>query len=122
MHFVKWHILPNGSTLPPMECRGWGERICMARVEIVEKKIFAIEKFKVQILHGDGADARSDKSGIPQYTFSNAAQNKLTVNKWIKKRFMTEYPGLKVKVLDADDKEVNGNTTLGNLRDTYLKE
>ena len=94
----------------------------MPKIKNVEKKIWDIEAFGVTILHGDGRDVRSDKRGIPQYPFDRAAQNSFTVKDWIKTRFTKKYPGFKVKVFNADNEEVNGNTTLGTLRDTYLED
>jgi hypothetical protein len=94
----------------------------MPKVKNVEKKIWDVEGFDVAILHGDGKDIRGDKKGIPQYTFDKAAQNSFTIKEWTKKRFLKKYPGFQVKVFNADNVEVSGNTTLGNLRDTYLED
>lgn len=52
----------------------------VATIKSVEKKIEAVEGFRVTIKHGrDGRDVRSDKQGIPQYSYERAAKGRMSV-------------------------------------------
>ena len=39
-----------------------------------------------------------------------------------KNRFLTQYPGFEVEVIDGDGNSVPGQTTLGTVRDSYVAE
>jgi hypothetical protein len=91
----------------------------MSNVANVERKIRRVEGFRVRVLHLRGADVRSDREGIPQYTYHRAADNNITVQTWKATRFRPSYPGFEVDVLDARGNSVQGNTKLETVRETY---
>ena len=93
----------------------------MPKVKNVEKKIWDIEGFVVAF-HQNGKNVHGAKDGIPQYQYSKAAKNDMTVNEWKMKRFGQSYPGYDVVVYDGDGDEVLGQTKLGTVRDTYLED
>jgi hypothetical protein len=88
----------------------------------IEKRIWDIEGFDVNILHEDRRNLRADKSDLPQYPYQNAAKNDWTVEAWKAQRFRPNYPGYDVEVLNGTNDPVPGNTKLGNVRDTYSDE
>jgi hypothetical protein len=93
----------------------------MASVKTVERQIGNCEGFDVAICHRDGRDVRSDRTGLPGYTFEKASKGTWTVAQWKESRFYPEYSGWEVDVLDADGETVKGNTLLGNVRETYYE-
>lgn len=93
----------------------------MPKVKNVEKKIWDVEGFAVE-LHKGGKNVHGAKKGVPQYDYDRAAKNDMTVSQWSVKRFGQSYPGYEVVVLDGDGKEVPGQTRLGTVRDTYLED
>ena len=93
----------------------------MPKLKNVEKKIWDTEGFDVKFLQ-NGKDVHGDKQGIPQYSYSKAAKNDMTVNEWKKVRFGQSYPGFDVMVLDGHGERVAAQTKLGTVRDTYLEE
>ena len=84
----------------------------MAKVKNVEKRIWDLEEFAVQILHLGGRDVRSDRTGLPQYPYKIRASDDMTVEHWKTIRFRRVYPGFEVVVLDGDGRTVHGNTKL----------
>ena len=91
----------------------------MATIKSIEKRIWDIEGFEVQIVTEDGRDVRDDKVLNKQYEAGRAAKNSYTVNEWRENRFKVQFPGFDVNVLDGNGNKARGNLTLGNLRDTY---
>lgn len=86
------------------------------KVGSAEDKINEIEGFKVKFTQ-NGVDVRSDRSGVPQYSFNMRASKSWTVSEWKLKRFKICYPGYDVKVFDKSGQEVlNGQTKLENIR------
>jgi hypothetical protein len=94
----------------------------MALLKNVEKRIWDVEGFDVVIRHADGRDMRSDRDGIPMYSFDRAAKHSMTTASWRDQRFAPKYPGLDVDVLDGQGATVNGNALLSTVRDTYLED
>ncbi|MBI5584515.1 MAG: hypothetical protein HY892_11895 [Deltaproteobacteria bacterium] len=93
----------------------------MPKVMNVEKKIWDVEGFNV-VFSRNGKNIRGDKNGMPQYLFSNAAKNDITVTKWKDLRINPNYPGIDVAVLDGDGNAVAGNSKVGSIRDSYSEE
>ena len=93
----------------------------MPKVKNVEKHIWDVEGFGVAF-HQNGKDVHGAKSGIPQYSYSKAAKNNMTVSEWKTKRFGQSYAGYDVVVYDGDGEVVSGQTTLGTVRDTYIDD
>jgi hypothetical protein len=91
----------------------------VSQVDRVERKIRRVEGFAVRILWPSLRDVRSDKEGVPNYTFERAAKDDFTVAAWKHQRFYPSYPGYEVEVLNGRDKVVAGNTKLGTVRKTY---
>jgi hypothetical protein len=91
----------------------------MSRVRNVEKRIFDIEGFEVRIRNQDGR-ALPYNGDLPMYTcYERMAPNKWRVQEWKDTRFYRDYPGFKVDVFDGNGRVARGNSTLGNIRDTY---
>lgn len=88
----------------------------MPKTKVVEDKIQSVEHFPIKFLTPAGIDVRSDKEGIPQYKYSNAAPDSFTVSEWRDKRFRQQYPGYDVKVFMKDGKVASGNMKLANVR------
>lgn len=94
----------------------------MPKVKNVEKKIWDTEGFDVEF-RKNGKDVHGAKDGLPQYPYSKAAKNDMTVSEWRQKRFSQSYPGYEVAVYDGDSNEVlAGQTKLGTIRDTYIED
>ena len=98
----------------------------MPKLEFTERKISVIEGFVVRFRHAapggsKGRDVRSDKKNLPSYSYRRKAAGTQTVAAWIESRFIKNYPGYKVEVLDGDGKKVHGKTLLSTLRSTYTK-
>lgn len=92
----------------------------MPKVKNVEKNIWEVEGFDIQIQHLDGKDVHGAKAGLPTYPYEKQAKNSMTVREWKDKRFGQVYPGYDVAVLDGDGVIVTaGNTHLGTVRDSY---
>lgn len=95
----------------------------MAQCKNVEKKIFEVEDFKVQIKDRDGSNVRDERELGCTYTKVNAADGNWTVDEWKRKRFEPDMSsGYKVDVLDYDGKVVKGHTKLKTVRTSYLKK
>ena len=92
----------------------------MPTLGTVEQKIEKIEGFKVNFIR-NGRKVRADKEDVPQYDYSNAAQDKHTVADWIAGRFNNRYSGYDVYVLYPSGKVASGNTILKTVRGTYQK-
>jgi len=91
----------------------------MVKVKSIEKKIWDVEEFDVELRHLNGDDVRSDRGNLPQYDKKRKAKNDMTVREWKDTRFSQRYPGFNVKVLDGDGNDVPGQTKLGTVRDSY---
>ena len=94
----------------------------MVKVKSVEKKIWDVEGFDVNMKHPDGSNVRSDRTNFPQFDKKRAAKNDMTVREWKDTRFGRQYPGYTVDVLDGDGEPVSGQTKLGTVRDSYADE
>ena len=94
----------------------------MALAKNVEKRIWDVEQFDVNIKHGDGRDMRGDREGIPMYDYDRMTKNSMTVAEWKAQRFQRNYPGLEVDVLSGTGETVPGNTLLANVRDSYAED
>jgi hypothetical protein len=91
----------------------------MTNVNRVERRIETVEGFGVRIRRGDGRDVRSDKRGLPQYTYKRMAKGKMLVSEWKLGRFAKRYSGYRVDVLDGRGRIVQGNTRLSKVRESY---
>jgi hypothetical protein len=95
----------------------------MPKIKNIEKKIWDVEGFAVNILHPNGRDVRDDYSGLKQqYPYGNMAKNNMTVDSWKNNRFKSTYPGYDVEVLDGEGDSCTGHKKLGTVRDTYCEE
>jgi len=90
----------------------------MPKVKNIEKKIFKVEHFNVQI-RSNGRDANSNTRINPQYPFKRKASRNITVNRWKTNRFRFLYSGFDVAVLDVNRNECRGNTRLQAVRESY---
>ena len=88
------------------------------KVETVEKRIANLEGFDVKFLD-NGKDVHGNKENTPQYPFTYAAKNDMTVAEWKETRFQQTYPGYDVAVLDGNGSKVPGQTRLSTLRESY---
>lgn len=93
----------------------------MPKVKNVERRIWDVEGFDVAF-HQNGKDVHGAKEGIPQYSYSKAAKNDMTVNEWKLGRFAKSYPGYDVVVYDGNGNAVPGQTKISTVRDTYLED
>lgn len=90
----------------------------MPKVSIVEKRIFEIEGFQVDIIK-DGKNVRGDLQLPKQYEAERMTRNSMTVGDW-KNKFKTQYPGYDAAVYKNDGSKASGQTKLATVRDTYL--
>lgn len=90
----------------------------MPKVSIVEKRIFDIEGFQVDIMN-NGKNARNDLILPKQYEAERMTKNSMTVSEW-KMKFKKQYPGYDVVVYKNDGSKASGQTKLSTVRDTYL--
>ena len=95
-------------------------RRSMAKVGRAELRISQIEGFLVKIRHLDGADVRSDRTGMPTWPYERAAKDAWTVADWKRERFTPTYPGFNADVLDGDGSP--GQTRLESVRDSYVED
>jgi hypothetical protein len=93
----------------------------MPKVKNVEKKIWEIEGFDVAFKQAN-KNTHGNKTGVPQYGYSKAVKNDMTVAEWKEKRFGKNYPGFDVDIFDGDGDVVTGQTKIGTLRDTYQED
>lgn len=84
----------------------------------VEKRIYEIEEFEVNILTYDGKNLRSDASLPKQYEANRMTKNSFTVTDW-KIKFKTQFPGYDAEILDGAGNSVDGHTLLSTVRDSY---
>ena len=91
----------------------------MSTTANVERKIRRVEGFRVRILHLRRADVRGDRTGLPQYSYQNAADSDITVEHWKETRFRPSFPGFEVDVLDGRGRSVQGNMKLSTVRASY---
>ncbi|EQD56527.1 hypothetical protein B2A_05208 [mine drainage metagenome] len=95
----------------------------MPKIKNVEKKIWDVEGFYVQIRHHGGKNVHGAKQVPPQYHYQNAAKKDMSVSDWKKGRFAITYPGYEVAVFDGDGREITaGQTQLESVRDSYADE
>jgi hypothetical protein len=87
----------------------------------VEKRIWDVEEFNVYFAHLSGQDVRMERL-VPEYPYESPATDNITVETWKATRFRPNYPGFEVGVLNAEDKDVHGNTMLWTVRNSYLEE
>ena len=93
----------------------------MALVKNVEKRIYDIEGFEVDIKQ-NGRNMRDDRD-IPMYpAYERMARNSMTVEEWKNRRFRPNYAGLDVDVKNGNGDAVAGQTQLGTVRDSYAVE
>lgn len=93
----------------------------MPKARFIEKHIWDIEGFEVQItqtIDGRDRDVRGDKILPKQYEAERASKNSFTVSEW-KQKFQIQFPGYNVNVLNYDGSKARGNTKLSTVRDTY---
>lgn len=90
----------------------------MPKVSIVEKRIFDIEGFQVDIVR-DGKNVRGDLQLPKQYEAERMTRNSMTVGDW-KNKFRTQYPGYDAIVYKNSGEKASGQTKLATVRDTYL--
>lgn len=90
----------------------------MPKVSIVEKRIFEIEGFQVDIVK-DGKNVRGDMQLPKQYEAERMTRNSMTVGDW-KNKFQSQFPGYDTIVYKNDGSIANGQTKLAKVRDTYL--
>ena len=91
----------------------------MSKIKNVEQRIWNVEGFAAHFLYLDGKDVRGDKTGLPPYPYERAAADDITVEAWKQHRFRQVYPGYDVRVVDAYNTPVQGNTKLSTLRHSY---
>lgn len=91
----------------------------MATVESVERRIEAVEGFRVAVRHPDGRNVRGDRARMPTYPFRRALADSANVTAWREGRFRLRYPGFEVDVLHRDGSPAHGGTLLGTLRAEY---
>ncbi|MEQ2452477.1 hypothetical protein [Coprococcus ammoniilyticus] len=92
----------------------------MPKVSIIEKRIFEIEGFQVDIAK-DGKNVRGDMQLPKQYEAERMTKNSMTVGDW-KSKFKTQYPGYDVVVYKNNGEKASGQTKLATVRDTYLDD
>lgn len=92
----------------------------MPKVSIVEKRIFEIEGFQVDIIR-DGKNVRDDALLPKQYEAERMTKNSMTVGEW-KNKFKRQYPGYDAVVYKNDGCKAPGQSKLSTVRDTYLEE
>ncbi len=92
----------------------------MPKVSIVEKRVFDIEGFQVDII-SNGKNARGDLVLPKQYEAERMTRNSMTVSDW-KAKFKKQYPGYDVVVYKNDGTRASGQTKLSTIRDTYLED
>lgn len=94
----------------------------MASIRTRERQIGNLEQFDIAFTHPDGRDVRSDREGLPPYSFDRAARGNITVAQWRDQRFCRVYPGFDVAVFDGNGNQVAGNMLLQNVRDSYYED
>lgn len=92
----------------------------MPKVSIVEKRIFEIEGFQVDI-EMNGRNVRDDLILPKQYEAERMTKNSMTVSDW-KNKFRRQYPGYDVAVYKNDGSKASGQMKLSTVRDTYLED
>jgi hypothetical protein len=93
----------------------------MPRVKNVEKRIWVVEEFDVVIMK-DGRDVRGDRMLAKQYPYENKARGSHTVAEWKALRFAKAFEGYDVEVKLSNGETARGNTTLSNVRDSYIDD
>jgi len=92
----------------------------MPTVRSIEKRIFELEGFRVQLCTLEGADMRGDRDLAAGYRgYQRQSANTATVEEWKATRFRPAFVGLDVKVLLADGTTAHGRTLLQTVRATY---
>lgn len=89
----------------------------MPKVQNIEKRIYDIESFEVDITK-DAKNVRGDLQLPKQYEAERMSKNSMT-GAW-KNKFKTQYPGYDVVVKKNNGEKASGQTKLATVRDTYL--
>ncbi len=92
----------------------------MPRVAFIEKTIFTIEGFEVDITY-NGQNVRSDASLPSNYIAGRMTKNSATVAEW-KEKFKKQFPGYDAVVKKNDGSKARGQSSLSTVRDTYLDD
>lgn len=92
----------------------------MPKVSIIEKRIFDVEGFQVDIVQ-NGRNVRDDLILPKQYEAMRMSRNSMTVSDW-KDKFNRQYPGYDCIVYKNDGGKASGQTKLSTVRDTYLTD
>lgn len=92
----------------------------MPKVSIIEKRIFEVEGFQVDIVK-EGKNVRSDLQLPKQYAAERMTRNSMTVSDW-RDKFKTQYVGYDAVVYKNDGSKASGQTKLSTVRDTYLED
>lgn len=92
----------------------------MPKVSIVEKRIFEVEGFQVDITK-DGRNVRGDFVLPKQYEAARMSKNSMTVSEW-RDKFKKQYPGFDAIVYKNSGDKSSGQTKLCTVRDTYLED
>lgn len=90
----------------------------MPKVSIVEKRIFEVEGFQVDIIK-DGKNVRGDLQLPKQYEAERMTRNSMTVGEW-RAKFRTQYPGYDAVLYRNNGDKASGQMKLATVRDTYL--
>jgi hypothetical protein len=98
----------------------------MPTVEQVERKILAVERLRVRIVHpATGKNVRGDLDGLPRYSFKKALGDPRRISEWKRLRFDPLYPKYEVEVLNSlgrGAQPVSRKTTLRTVRNTYADQ
>lgn len=92
----------------------------MPKVSYVEKTIYELEGVRVDFIK-NGKNVRDEVELPRNYDAVYATKNSATVS-FLQQKLKKQYPGYDFKVYDGDGNVARGNTQLGNLRDTYIKD
>ena len=94
----------------------------VATIALVKKAVRHIEGFDLIVFDGDGNALGNTVGGLHDYSisYSRAAGQKITVERWAHTRFLKHYPNLSVAVLDGHREAVGLDVTLGEVRHSYI--
>ena len=56
---------------------------------------------------------------VPGYPYQRRRSDEDTAADWVSGRFVPNYPGFKVQILDGRGRVVHGRTLLANVRSSY---
>ena len=86
----------------------------------VEKKIFAIEGFRVSIKQNGEAVLGNHQLPV-QYETRTMSRNAFSVSDF-RAKFQKQFPDSELDVLKCDGSKATGQTKLSTVRDSYLAE